>query len=127
MTDWEEGVGRAEISPDGTRLAATTVGFGEGFSAQLFVYDLATRAPAWRTTVDRWSAVFDWSPDSATVATGGSQSGDLTLWDAKEGGRLGEPVHASAGFLQTVSFAQDGSLIVTAGTDGTVGSMTPRP
>jgi WD40 repeat protein len=119
-TDWEEGVGRAEISPDGTRLAATTIGFGEGFTAQLFVYDLATRAPAWRTSVDRWSAVFDWSPDSASIATGGSQSGDLRLWDAKGGRRLGEPVHASAGFLQTVLFAQDGSLIVTAGTDGTV-------
>ena len=88
--------------------------------AQLFVYDLATRAPAWRTAADRWSAVLDWSPDSSTIATGGSQSGDLKLWEAQEGVQLSKPVHASAGFLQTVGFVRDGSLVVTAGSDGTV-------
>jgi WD40 repeat protein len=61
-----------------------------------------------------------WSPDSRTLALGGSQNGALTLREAATGRRLLQPVTANAGFVLSVGFTPDGSTIVTGGTDGTV-------
>ena len=60
-----------------------------------------------------------WSPDGASTATGGWQTGDLKLWDALTGERSASP-RASAGFVLSVDFALDGSPIVTGATDGTI-------
>jgi WD40 repeat protein/class 3 adenylate cyclase len=109
----------AMVSPDGHRLAVTT--FKRNDSYFLRVIDLVSGKELWGgKRTDLWYSVAAWSPDSTTIATGGFQSGDLLLWDAATGRRLGEPVRASAGFVQSVGFAWDGALVVTGATDGTV-------
>ena len=109
----------ALVSPDGRRLAVTT--FKRNVSYFLSVIDLASGQELWGgKRTDLWYSIAAWSPDSRTVATGGFQKGELLLWDAATGRRLGEPVQASAGFVLSVDFAWDGALVVTGATDGTV-------
>jgi WD40 repeat protein/class 3 adenylate cyclase len=109
----------ALVSPDGHRLAVIT--FKRNDSYYLRVIDLASGEELWGDKpTDLWYSVAAWSPDSTKIATGGFQSGDLLLWDAATGRRLGEPVRASAGFVLSVDFAWDGALVVTGATDGTV-------
>jgi WD40 repeat protein/class 3 adenylate cyclase len=109
----------ALVSPDGTLLAVTT--FEPGGPWSIRVLDLQTGDELWggRET-DLWKSVAAWSPDSRRVATGGWQSGELLLWDARTGRRLGESAQASAGFVISIDFAWDGALVVTGATDGTV-------
>jgi WD40 repeat protein len=116
---FEGAVRSALVSPDGKRLAVTTYQASGPYS--LAVFDLDTGRKLWggRRT-DLWFSVSAWAPDSKTIATGGFQSGELLLWDAATGRRIGEPVQASAGFVVSVDFAWDGALVVTGATDGTV-------
>ena len=116
--DWPGGVLRAAVSPDGSLLATTVA--GPTVKGELSVYELESGRRLWREVADRWQAEVAWSPDGRVVATGGQQSGRLTLWDAATGRRIGEPVRANAGFVNSVAFARGGKLVVTAGTDGTL-------
>jgi WD40 repeat protein/class 3 adenylate cyclase len=112
-------VARAVPSPDGSALAVVT--YEQGGAQELMVLDAETGETRWDgVEPDRWDVVLAWSPDGGTIATGGSQRGDLNLWHARTGRRLAEPVRASAGFVLSVDFALGGSLIVTGATDGTV-------
>ena len=109
----------ALVSPDGTLLAVTT--FERDGPHSLRVLDLESGRELWSgRQTDLWQSVEAWSPDSRVIATGGWQSGELLLWDAETGRRLGEPAQASAGFVISIDFAWDGALVVTGATDGTV-------
>jgi len=118
IDDWTGGVSRAVVSPDGGRLATTV--YGPTTKSELSVYDLSNRRLIWREVADRWQAEAAWSPDGRTIATGGRQSGHLTLRDAATGRRIGEPVRANSGFVNSIGFARAGTVVVTAGTDGTM-------
>jgi len=112
-------VARALPSPDGSTLAVVT--YEVGGSQELMALDAETGDVLWDgVEPDLWNSVVAWSPDSRSIATGGWQSGELNLWDAATGKRAAEPANASAGFVLSIDFAWDGSLIVTGATDGTV-------
>jgi WD40 repeat protein len=108
----------ARHSPDGSRLAVLIV--HRGAPVDLTVLDTESGEPAWTEVADEFMAIPGWSPDGATVAVGGWQSGALTLRSAETGQVIGEPVLASAGFVLSTEYSADGQLIVTSGTDGTV-------
>jgi WD40 repeat protein/class 3 adenylate cyclase/energy-coupling factor transporter ATP-binding protein EcfA2 len=113
------GVARAVPSPDGSTLAVVTYSLGGPQFLQLL--DADSGDVRWDgAETDLFNTVLAWSPDSRRIATGGWQSGELTLWDAATGEPVGSPAKASAGFVLSVEFAWDGSLIVTGATDGTV-------
>ena len=117
---FEGAVARALPSPDGSALAVVTYKAG-GTGQELMVLDAETGDVRWDgVEPDRWGTVLAWSPDGRSIATGGQQSGDLELWDAATGAPEAEPARASAGFVISVDFALNGSLIVTGATDGTI-------
>jgi WD40 repeat protein len=108
---------------DCLRSSASGCTVGSPVSRSAFAVSLQSWASnvLWdRAEPDRWNSVVAWSPDSRFIATGGEQSGELNLWDATTGKRVAEPAQASAGFVLSIDFAWDGSLLVTGGTDGTV-------
>ena len=110
---------RAVPSPDGSTVAVVTYDFTA--SQELMALDAGSGDVLWDGVVpDRWNSVVTWSPDGRAIATGGVQSGELNLWDARNGRRLAQPAGASAGYVLSIDFAWDGSLIVTGATDGTV-------
>jgi WD40 repeat protein len=112
-------VARAVPSPDGSVVAVVTYEFGG--AQELMVVEAGSGDVRWDgVEPDLWNSVVAWSPDSRFIATGGEQSGELNLWDATTGDRVTEPAQASAGFVLSVDFAWNGSLIVTGATDGTV-------
>jgi len=112
-------VARAVPSPDGSSLAVVT--YERGGGQALEVIDPETGEVRWDgAEADRWSTVVAWSPDSRFIATGGMQSGELDMWNAETGRRTAEPATANAGWVQSIDFAWNGSLVVTGGTDGTV-------
>jgi WD40 repeat protein len=113
------GVWRAVPSPDGSTLAVVTYEAGSG--QELMALDAETEDVLWDgVEADRWNTLVAWSPDSRLIATGGWQSGKLDMWDAATGRRVAEPAQASAGWVLSLDFAWDGSLVVTGSTDGTV-------
>jgi WD40 repeat protein/class 3 adenylate cyclase len=112
-------VANAVPSPDGSTVAVVTYELGR--SQELETIDARSGDVIWDgAEPDRWGSVVAWSPDARFIATGGRQSGELNLWDAANGSRVGQPADASAGFVLTIDFAWHGSLIVAGGTDGTV-------
>ena len=58
------------------------------------------------------------SPDERTIATTGTQSGDITFWDVATGARVGEPLDAHDGFALDEIFTPTGSFLASSGTDG---------
>jgi WD40 repeat protein/class 3 adenylate cyclase len=112
-------VANAVPSPDGSAVAVIT--YELGGSQELETIDARSGDVIWDgAEPDRWGSVVAWSPDARFLATGGRQSGELNLWDAATGRRVAEPAKASAGFVLSIDFAWQGSLIVAGGTDGTV-------
>ena len=112
-------VWRAVPSPDGSTLAVVTYEVGSG--QELMDLDAETGDVVWDgVEADLWNTVVAWSPDGRFIATGGWQSGKLNMWDAATGKRVAEPAQASAGWVLSLDFAWDGSLVVTGSTDGTV-------
>jgi len=112
-------VAAAVPSPDGSTLAVVTYDFAR--SQELIALDARSGDTLWDGAVpDRMNSAVAWSPDGRLIATGGWQSGKLNLWDSATGRRTAEPVTANAGWVVSIDFAWNGSLVVTAGTDGTV-------
>lgn len=112
-------VAAAVPSPDGSTLAVVTYDFAR--SQELMALDARSGDTLWDGAVpDRMNSAVAWSPDGRLIATGGWQSGKLNLWDSATGRRTAEPVTANAGWVVSIDFAWNGSLVVTAGTDGTV-------
>jgi WD40 repeat protein len=109
---------RAEVSPEGNRLAVLVQNVGAAMDVT--VLDLETGDRIWTEEADEFVATVSWAPDSQTIAVGGWQDGNLTLRDAESGEVRLESVVASAGFVLTTEYTPDGALVVTAGTDGTV-------
>ena len=112
-------VSRALPSPDGSTLAVVTYSF---ITPQMLrAVDASSGEVLWTgVELDPMNSSIAWSPDGRFIATGGWQSGKLNLWDATTGRRVVEPATASAGWVLSIDFAWNGSLIVTGGTDGTV-------
>ncbi len=112
-------VSAAVPSPDGSTLAVVTYDFAGPPGAQGL--DARSGDALWDgAEPDRMNSVVAWSPDGRLIATGGWQSGKLNLWDAAAGSVPPSPPTANAGWVVSIDFAWNGSLVVTAGTDGTV-------
>jgi WD40 repeat protein len=59
------------------------------------------------------------SPDGATVATGGAD-GNVRLWDAATQQEIGAPMSSDAKPVAAVAFSPDGTLVAAGSTDGNV-------
>ena len=59
------------------------------------------------------------SPDGATVATGGAD-GNVRLWNTATGQEIGAPMSSDANPVDAVAFSPDGALVASASTDGNV-------
>ena len=59
------------------------------------------------------------SPDGATVVTGGAD-GNIRLWNTATGQEVGAPMSSDANPVDAVAFSPDGALIASASADGNV-------
>jgi WD40 repeat protein len=105
------------FSPDGKTLV---IGCQEGVgshAAQVLLFDPVTRRPP--TLLSRtkaWVRALAFSPDGKTlaVATGGGESGLVTLWDvARRHKRLDLPGHRYP--VLALAFSPDGKVLASAG------------
>lgn len=64
------------------------------------------------------SVVF--SPDGATLASGGYHSHDVVLWDRKTKRRLGRPLRGHTGWVTALAWSPTGKILASAGRDRTV-------
>lgn len=104
---------RVAWSPDSLHIAFS------GASAAA-VFDVGTGSIQWQVpqVVDASSAVA-WSPDRSIVATGGGTTTGIQLLSASDGTRVGGGWQDHP-WTNTVAFSPDGSLLASAGHDGTV-------
>jgi WD40 repeat protein len=123
------------FSPDGTRIVGThvetgppaTEGQGPRRSGRATVWNIADGSQLYTVSVDDdygspWTAVF--SHDGKTLATGGG-IGFVRFWDAKTGAQIGTQILAIAGWIETLDFSADDTVLLAAGTDGTVRLLDP--
>jgi WD40 repeat protein len=96
------------FNPEGTLLAALDSG------GTLIAWDTATWAESWYQPEAGSSAALAFSPDGALLALGGYEG--VKLWDVK----THQQVSLLASEVYDLVFSADGSLLVTAGADGTV-------
>jgi WD40 repeat protein/DNA-binding SARP family transcriptional activator/class 3 adenylate cyclase len=99
----------AALSPDGKRLAVSTV---LGTSA---VFDVETGEKAFRLGEGDSRSV-SWSPDGRYVAATSDDS--IRVWDAATG-RLRHTLLGHSGLVWSVAWSPDSSRLVTGGADGT--------
>jgi WD40 repeat protein/class 3 adenylate cyclase/molybdopterin-guanine dinucleotide biosynthesis protein len=103
----------AALSPDAKRLAVSQ---SDGV---VTIWDVAGHRLLHRMQADIWlTNSVHFRPDGRVIATAGQQSGDVVLWDAETGKRIGEPLDAHAGFALDAQFTTSGNLLVSSGTDG---------
>lgn len=95
-------------SPDGRLLAVS-----DGFGVSLKNPESGEEA-AYLATV--FEPVFAWSPDGSLIATGNA-TGMLQLWNASGELLLSREDHT--GQIFSIVFSADGTLLLTAGADGT--------
>ena len=110
------------FSPDGKYLAAGGGLPNEGGSAQVVVWDVATRREVYRLSDNPQPVQFiSISPDSKTLATSGGNS--ILLWDLTTGTRRSQ-TEAIASPVQRIQFSPDGLLLASAGGDKNNGVVT---
>ncbi len=95
------------ISPDGKMLA-------ESLNWWLYVWQMDTGAVQWTRHADY--VLLEWSPDSRTLATGGSKN--IKLWEAGSGALL--RTFDVQSFFGALAWSPDGKAIATSGLDGSV-------
>jgi WD40 repeat protein len=109
------------FSPDGKQLAS---GGGQG-DAALIVWDLATRKTRFRLTDHRFNVCCAaWSPDGKILATGDGmyphgfddREAQVRFWDAGDG-RLVRQFSGHLNSVFSLSFADDGKTLLSAGGD----------
>ena len=106
----------AALSPDGKRLAVTTLSRnGAVFDAETGDRLFALRGSG-PTEIPKDRDV-SWSPNRRFIATT-NVDGIPRVWDARTGGLL-FTLKGQAGFVVTVAWSPDSSRLVTGGTDGT--------
>jgi WD40 repeat protein/class 3 adenylate cyclase len=107
------------FSPDGQKLAAAYAGLGPQGGVAV-VWRLPDGKELYRANIDdgygRGSSVA-FSPDGRLLATGGG-SGEIKLWDARNGRRDGRTLAGTAGWVLSLDFDRSGRLLVSSGTDG---------
>jgi eukaryotic-like serine/threonine-protein kinase len=95
----------AVLSPDGTRLLTLPE------SDEAWLYDVASQAPIARLKHDGTVLTAAFSPDSATVATGGNDK-KLKLWNSEDGVSLGNDLLQS-GEVRSIDFHPTLPLVAT--------------
>jgi WD40 repeat protein len=114
------------FSPDSASIVATYASVNP-VAGSAAVWSVADGTVRYRVSVDDgygvpFVAVF--SHDGKLLVTGGGL-GQIRFWDVATGVQVGRPVLGDAGWIETLSFAPDDSVIVAAGTDGTVRLIDP--
>jgi len=113
-------------SPDGKKLAATYRPDAP-VAGKAGVWDLAYGQQLYSVSVDDdygapWVVTF--SHDGTMLATGGG-IGYVRFWDAATGAQVGAPILADAGWVASLEYTADDSLLLASGTDGTVRLLDP--
>jgi RNA polymerase sigma factor (sigma-70 family) len=106
-TEWETDA--IAFSPDGKLLAST------GVDKQILVWELATGKLRHRLADQPFRApALAFSPDSATLASGGDKT--IRLWDVATG-RLRRSLEGHRDWVCTLAFSPDGQTIAGGGCD----------
>ncbi len=119
------GLGTLSLSPNGRLLA---VNERESNESRLGLWDISPRPnpprPLWSRPIDVEVGlrVLLFSPDGQTIVGSGkpSQNGTLGAWDAQTGLELATFPKESVGYINTLAFSADGSLLAASGVQGTI-------
>ncbi|MCF6227807.1 MAG: serine/threonine-protein kinase, partial [Planctomycetes bacterium] len=109
----------ARFSPDGTKLATTSLlpslAFGD-----VSIWDISADKIERRTIPsNRWELFSAWSPDSKKIATAGF-GGEITIRDANKMFSKGIVLRGHTSTVLQVTYSPSGKYIASASADGTV-------
>ncbi|MDP9300848.1 MAG: AAA family ATPase [Actinomycetota bacterium] len=103
------------FSPDGRQLAA--LGCCEP-SSTIEVWDARSGAELFSPRVDAHATSIAFSPDGGLLGAG-TEDGNVVLWNARDGTRLGSPIPVATSAIDPISFSPDGRLLVGSSDDQT--------
>jgi len=107
------------FSPDGTRMASSTMGSGLLKPGKVKVWDTTNGAELWSKEAHTYRATsVAFSPDGQLLASGGGDK-QVKLWQAATG-ELTRTFKEHDGDVTSVAFSAEGKRLASAGDDGTI-------